>query len=127
MEGKKLAGTILSASCKTLIFVLVALALYFIGRSAYRFGNSVFNEQAATSLSDAYEVEITIPEDYTVKSVGKQLEEAGLIESAGVFYVQARLSDYFNDFTPGTYVLNSTMKPSEIITAISVKTENAEE
>ncbi len=124
MEGRKLAGTILSVSCRTLIFVLIAMLLYFVGRTMYDFGSDVFNEKAMASENNAVEVEVVIPQDYTVSQVADILKENGLISDTKVFLVQARLSDYYNKFVPGTYTLNNSMKPSEILAAISVIPES---
>lgn len=123
MESRKLASTILSVSCRTLIFVIVAMGLYFVGRTAFSFGREVFDEKSMTSKLDAFDVEITIPDDYTTEGVAELLKAAGLIEDTRLFQVQTRLSDYYLKFTPGTYVLNTGMTPSEILAAISVVPE----
>ncbi|MDD6339775.1 MAG: endolytic transglycosylase MltG [Butyrivibrio sp.] len=121
MEGKKLAKTIVSVSSKTLLFVMLALVLYFVGRTAYRFGNDVFNERAMASKNNATEIEFTVPEDYTMKSIGKSLKSKGLIADEKVFAVQAKLSDYNNKLIPGTYTLNNAMTPTEILTTLGTK------
>ena len=63
METKKLAGTILSVSCRTLVFVLVVLLLFFVGRYMYSFGRDIFNEKPMSSANNAVSVAVTIPED----------------------------------------------------------------
>lgn len=123
MESRKLASTILSVSCRTLIFVIVAMGLYFVGRTAFSFGKDIFDEKSMTSKIDARDVEITIPADYTTEGVAELLKAAGLIEDAVLFQAQTRLSDYYKKFTPGTYTLNTGMTPSEILAAISVVPE----
>lgn len=123
MESRKLASTILSVSCRTLIFVIVAMGLYFVGRTAFSFGREIFDEKSMTSKLDARDVEITIPADYTTEGVAELLKAAGLIEDARLFQAQTMLSDYYKKFTPGTYTLNTGMTPSEILAAISVVPE----
>ncbi len=127
MEGRKLAGTILSVSCRTLVFVLVAMLLYLVGRTMFDFGRAVFNETAMASSQNAVEVEVTIPEGYTISQVADILKDNGLISDTVVFRAQARLSEYYNKFIPGTYTLSNSMKPSEIMAAISVEPENRTE
>ena len=127
MEGRKLAGTILSVSCRTLVFVLVAMLLYFVGRTMFDFGRAVFNETAMASSQNAVEVEVTIPEGYTISQVADILKDNGLISDTVVFRAQARLSEYYNKFIPGTYTLSNSMKPSEIMAAISVEPDNRTE
>lgn len=127
MESRKLASTILSVSCRTLIFVIVAMGLYFVGRTAFSFGREIFDEKSMTSKLDACDVEITIPADYTTEGVAELLKAAGLIEDARLFQAQTMLSDYYKKFTPGTYTLNTGMTPSEILAAISVVPETTSE
>lgn len=127
MESRKLASTILSVSCRTLIFVIVAMGLYFVGRTAFSFGREIFDEKSMTSKLDARDVEITIPADYTTEGVAELLKAAGLIEDARLFQAQTMLSDYYKKFTPGTYTLNTGMTPSEILAAISVVPETTSE
>lgn len=123
MESNKLAKTIISVSSKTLLFVMLALVLYFVGRSAYKFGNDVFNEQAMTSEQDAVSVEFVVHVGYTMKSVAKDLQECGLVADSKVFLVQAKLSDYNEKLVPGRYELNTAMTPTNILATLSKKAE----
>lgn len=124
MEGKKLAATILSVSCKTLMFVLFVLLLYFVGRRAFEFGRAVFVEKSATAQYNEVKIQVTIPENYTMEQVGDILFQNGLITDKKVFSMQARLSYYYNKLTPGTYELSTAMKPSEMLAAMYVPPEN---
>lgn len=60
MEGRKLAGTVLSVSCRTLVFVLIVMLLYLCGRTMFNFGKAVFAEEAVASADNAVEVEVII-------------------------------------------------------------------
>lgn len=127
MEGRKLAGTILSVSCRTLVFVLIVMLLYLCGRTMFNFGKAVFNEEAMASANNSVEVEIMIPREYTTSEVAKILKDNGLINDTIVFKAQVILSEYSNKFIPGTYKLNNAMKPSEIMAAISTKQDKESE
>lgn len=127
MEARKLAGTILSVSCKTLLFVLVVFLLIFVGRGLYDFGQKIFREEALTSSEYAYSKEITIPEGKSVMDVAELLEEEGMIEDSKLFFVQVLLSDYYKKFVPGTYTISTDMKPTEIMVTISPEPETTEE
>lgn len=126
MEGKKLAGTILSASCRTLIFVLLLMLLYFLGRKAFAFGKEVFAEKSMTDSVNAVEVTVTIDEEQTIDDVAQTLLNAGLIDDTTLFLTQLRLSDYYGKFVAGTYILKTDMKPSEIMAALCVNETDAE-
>lgn len=127
MEARKLAGTILSVSCKTLLFVLVVFLLIFVGRGLYNFGQKIFREEALTTAEYAYSKEITIPEGKSVMDVAEILEEEGMIEDSKLFFVQVLLSDYYKKFVPGTYTISTDMKPTEIMVTISPEPETTEE
>ena len=127
MEARKLAGTILSVSCKMLLFVLVVFLLIFVGRGLYGFGQKIFREEALTSSEYAYSKEITIPEGKSVMDVAEILEEEGMIEDSKLFFVQVLLSDYYKKFVPGTYTISTDMKPTEIMVTISPEPETTEE
>ncbi len=122
MESKKIASTILSVSCRILVFVLVAMTLVFLAREAYAFGKSIFVEQPMATGSKVVEVVVEVPEDYTKKGVAEDFFNRGLVSDKTVFYLQILLSDR-DKLTPGIYTLNTGMKPSEIIAAISVVVE----
>lgn len=119
MESKKVASTILSVSCRTLVFVLVAMTFVFLAREAYAFGRSIFVEQPMATGSKVVEIVVEIPEDYSKKDVAEDFFNRGLVADKNVFYLQIVLSDHKN-LTPGIYVLNTGMKPSEMIAAISI-------
>ena len=123
MEAKKLAGTILSVSCRTLLFVLIVLLLFIVGDYMYKFGQKVFNEKAMSYSENAVAVEITIPQGASVMDIAGILVDNGLAENRALFFTQAMLSDYYKNFTSGTYILRTDMKPSQIMAVIAPEPE----
>lgn len=127
METKKLASTILSVSCRTLVFVLVVLLLLFVGRYMYSFGRDIFNEKAMSTKENALTVAVTIPENSSVMDIANILADNGLVESPMLFFAQAVLSDYPENFTAGTYTLSTDMKPTDIMIVIAPEPVDTEE
>lgn len=127
METKKLASTILSVSCRTLVFVLVVLLLFFVGRYMYSFGRDIFNEKAMSTKENALTVAVTIPENSSVMDIANILADNGLVESPMLFFAQAVLSDYPENFTAGTYTLSTDMKPTDIMIVIAPEPVDTEE
>ena len=125
MEGRKLAGTVLSVSCRTLVFVLIVMLLYLCGRTMFNFGKAVFAEEAVASADNAVEVEVIIPRDYTTSQVAQILKDNGLIND--INKAQVILAEYSKKFIPGTYKLNNAMKPSEIMSALSTRQDTKSE
>lgn len=127
METKKLASTILSVSCRTLVFVLVVLLLLFVGRYMYSFGRDIFNEKAMSTKENALTVAVTIPENSSVMDIANILADNGLVESPMLFFAQAVLSDYPENFTAGTYTLSTDMRPTDIMIVIAPEPVDTEE
>lgn len=123
MEAKKLAGTILSVSCKTLLFVLIILLLAIVGDYMYKFGQKVFNEKAMSYSEHAVSIEVTIPEGASVMDIAGILSDNGLVENRALFFTQALLSNHYENFTGGTYILRTDMKPSQIMAIIAPEPE----
>ena len=124
METKKLAGGILSVSVKACITVLTIVLLYLAGRKAFDFGTAVFDEKSMDAKGSGYDVMVTIPSGATNNDVADILLNNGLIDNKGLFLVQ--LSDYSGKIIPGSYVLSTTMKPTEIMTILGTEKKETE-
>ena len=106
-----------------LILVLVVLLIAAAGRRAYRFGYDVFYEVSAEE-APGRDVTVTIPEYPTASEIGHILKDAGLIEDVWVFVVQERLSAYHDKIKPGTYTLNTSQKPTEMLSVLGAEEED---
>ncbi len=60
-------------------------------------------------------IEITIPEDTTIKEAAGMLKEAGLIKYKLAFQLRMTGSQYSGSLQPGTYTLNSSMSTLDMI------------
>ena len=125
MENKKLAGTILSVSVRVCIFALVVIFICFFGKKAFGFGQSIFDERSVDEKGYGYDAIITIPSGASNSQVADILLDNGLIEDKILFLVQLKLSDYSKSILPGTYVLSTTMKPTEIMMVLSTEPETS--
>ena len=123
MESRKLLSTVIIASCKTLLIVLALLLLIFCGTRSYEFSKEVFMQEAYTNELSAVTATITVTADYDTKDIAEKLESLGIVNSSSVFYVQARLSDYYKKFVAGTYEVSSAMTPTEILATLSTPVE----
>ena len=91
-------GVIIDTLGSVIIYVLIAAAILFMAGQAkhyYDVGYGVFSQ------------------------LGQQLEEEGLIESARLFLIQERVSDYAGQYVAGTYALSSEMTTEDIMKVIS--------
>ena len=120
----RLAGSVLAASSFAVFFGgslwdgllagVIAVLVFWIGKSAYQFGYNVFNQQAV-SPGAGQEVTVVIPEGSSTYEVAKILKSKGLIEDSTVFYAQEKLSTYKGKMKAGTYLLSTAYTPARIM------------
>ena len=58
--------------------------------------------------------------------IGEILDKNGLISSPYIFTLQERLSAYHGKLKEGTYILNTSQTPTEMMQIMSAETEDAE-
>jgi UPF0755 protein len=111
---------------RVLFYVLIAVVLIFLGRTAYSYGYAVFNEQSVES-SPGTDVEVTIPDGASARQIGKILKKNGLIKDIGVFVLQERLSAYHGKLQGGTYTLNTSETADEMLAILAGDTDSDSE
>ena len=115
-------GTIIDTLGSLIIYAVIAAAILFIAGQAkqyYDVGYGIFSQEGKDATGTGKDVQFTVRENMTASMLGKELEEAGIIESARLFIVQERVSDYAGKYVPGTYYLSSEMTTEEILRVIS--------
>ena len=118
METRNVVKTVITISYKMIIFALVVILIYYAGGAAFRFGVSVFNESSMSDPSMA-RTKTVIPDNPSIEDVAQALDKAELIDGTLLFRIQAALSNYSKYFVGGTFELNTGMKPTEIMAAIT--------
>lgn len=103
-----------TAILRGLFYILLAVIILFLGRTAYVYGYSIFNEQAMEA-SPGTDEEVEIPEDASAREIGNILKEKGLISDVSVFVLQERLSAWHGKEQAGTYTLNTSETPDEML------------
>ena len=104
---------------RVLIVILFVVFVIFIARKAYSLGYEVSSYDASKNENKG-DVSVKITMDMTINDVGNLLISEGIVnESLDAFLIQERLSDYHDQFIPGTYTLNSNMTIEEILEIIS--------
>ncbi len=103
---------------KAAVAAVFVMALFYGVRWAYRFGYSVFTTPTVDP-APGRNVEFTVLEGQSVRSVGEELVQSGLTASSAVFTVQARIYGY--EILPGTYTLNTSQTIYEMLRIMSAK------
>ena len=115
-------GIVIDSLATIVIYGLIAAAILFMAGQAkhyYDVGYGVFSQQGKDARGTGKVVAFTVEEGVTASKLGAQLEEQGLVESARLFLIQEKVSDYAGMYVPGTYALSSEMTTEEIMRVIS--------
>ena len=118
MNTKKAALIVLSITLKIVVIALVAMMLMHLGTEAYYYGHSVFHTGALDPLPGR-QAAVKVEEGDSIVDLAKLLERKGLISDWKLFYIQIRLSKYYEMIEPGEYVLTTAMTPKEMMAVLS--------
>lgn len=118
-EKKPRIGVTIAADI--ILVLAAALVMFWAGSKAYTFGHNIFDEQSVDTAENARETEVTIPENVSAGQLAKIMYEKGLTKDRNIFYFQVKLSEYDGKFIAGTYTLNTSMKPTEIMRTLATK------
>lgn len=121
-KALRTVGVIVDTMGSLIIYGLIALAILFMAGQAkhyYDVGYGIFSQQSKDAPGTGKVVMYTVEEGLTATKLGQQLEEQGIIESARLFLIQEKVSDYSGKYVVGTYALSSEMTTEEIMRVIS--------
>lgn len=118
MNTKKAALTVLSITLKIVVFAVVILAIFRLGGMAFDYGHSVFQEEAMDA-PPGRTITVTLEDGASIGEIAKLLEEKGLVEDWKLFVIQVKVSKYSKTMQPGTYTLNTSMLPREMMAVMS--------
>ena len=106
MNNKRIRMTV-DISFNLIVLVIGIIIVCTAGSKAYSFGHNIFYEEAVSTEESAREVEVTIKDGITEKQLANLLYAKG--------YLQIKLSDYKGKFVAGTYTLDTSMKPTQMM------------
>ena len=109
------------------LLILVVVGIFKVGEYAYTYCYSVVSDTAAEE-EPGRDVSVSVTSDMSAGKVAKLLERKGLIKSADVFKIQMKVTGYEDKLQPGEYVLNTSMRPREMLKILAgEETEEDEE
>ena len=103
---------------KILLYLLALFIIIYLSKTAYSTGYAVFNQEAMAE-APGQAVTVIVPKDASAGDIGKILERKGLVKSAGIFKLQERLSIYHDKLKAGTYLLNTSETPDDMMAILS--------
>lgn len=126
MEIKNLILTVVSTVVKVVVYAAVIMVIVKGAYLAYDYGYRIF-EEPPMSAGNGRVVSVTIPEDMSAKEMGVLLEQKGLIRDKNLFILQYYLSEFQVDLLPGTFELSTAMTVDEMLEAMTIEPEVAQE
>ena len=117
-KRKEIAGNAVYTVVKIVVLILIVMVIYRLGSMAYTYGERIFGEPAMAEAPGT-DIVITVEETDSVQDVAEKLEQAGLIRDAGLFGIQEKLVGFKSGLQPGTYTLNTSQTPEEMIETMS--------
>ena len=109
------------------LLILVVVGIFKVGEYAYSYCYSVVSDTAAEE-EPGRDVSVSVTSDMSAGKVAKLLERKGLVKSADVFKIQMKVTGYEDKIQPGKYVLNTSMRPREMLKILAgEETEEDEE
>lgn len=126
MDIKQLIASAVETIIKIAAVVFLVSFVYDAAVKAYDYGYRVFAEEPM-SVGEGRTISISVGAGDSVRDIGKNLEEKGLIRDANLFFVQELLSEYHGKILPGIYDLNTSMTNEEMLEMMSSEPEEEED
>ena len=109
------------------LLILVVVGIFKVGEYAYTYCYSVVSDTASEE-EPGRDVSVSVTSDMSAGKVAGLLERKGLVKSADVFKIQMKVTGYEDKIQPGKYVLNTSMRPREMLKILAgEETEEDEE
>ena len=125
MKKKEAAGVAVYSVVKIVVIILVRMVVYRLGSMAYSYGERIFGEPPMESAPGT-DIVITVGSEDSVRDIADNLKAAGLIRDAGLFVLQERLAGYKEGVKAGTYTLNTSMTPEELIQTMAASSDEGD-
>lgn len=122
MEVNKVIFKFLEVAFSIMITLLVIYGTVRAGRTAFEFGYRVFAESPMEEMPGT-DIVVTIESGMSAKEIGELLKKNKLIRDENLFFFQLNLSAYADKIIPGTYTLNTSLTPKEMIILMGTETE----
>lgn len=106
------------------ILILVIAAIFRVGQTAYHYCYGVVSD-TAVDPEPGRDVSVTITKDMSAGKAATLLERKGLVKSADIFKVQLKVARYGDKLKEGTYVLNTSMRPREMMKIMAGEADEA--
>ena len=122
MSSSKMVLRILYTCIIALLFVLIIFGVVKLSVAAYSMGYRILTEEPMDK-APGRDVIVEVEKGVSPLTLGKNLEEKGLIRNAYLFVIQMKLSAYANKVQPGVYTLSTSQTAREMLEIMSTVSE----
>lgn len=122
MSSSKMVLRILYTCIIALLFVLIIFGVVRLSVAAYSMGYRILTEEPMDK-APGRDVIVEVEKGVSPLTLGKNLEEKGLIRNAYLFVIQMKLSAYANKVQPGVYTLSTSQTAREMLQIMSTVSE----
>ncbi len=122
MSSSKMVLRILYTCIIALVFVLIIFGVVKLSVAAYSMGYRILTEEPMDK-APGRDVIVEVEKGVSPLTLGKNLEEKGLIRNAYLFVIQMKLSAYANKVQPGVYTLSTSQTAREMLQIMSTVSE----
>lgn len=127
MNSKDVGVSVISTIIKMVAALIVILLLIHYMGLSYSYGREIFNQTAVDAEGSGKDVAITVSLGESVSEIAADLKKNGLIEDKTLFRLQEMFSEYHGAEQAGTYTLNTSMKPDEMLKLMAGDTSDDED
>lgn len=110
------------------ILILVVVGVYRAGEFSYQYCYGIVSN-VAMEPEPGKDVSVKVDDSMSVKDTAQLLERKGLVNDADIFRMQLKMNDYEDKLRAGSYILNTSMTPKEMMRVMAgeqLKTEEEE-
>lgn len=122
MDIKQLIASTIETVIKIVLVIFLVRFVYGAALKAYDYGYRVFAEEPV-SAGEGRTISIYVQDGDSVKDIGQNLEEKGLIRDANLFFVQELLSEHHGKINPGIYDLSTSMTADDMLAVMAAELE----
>lgn len=121
-----MSNSVLNMVIRILMWIFILLVIAYLCVVAKDIGYAIFSDQPKDGRTHAIEKEITITEGESLKEISRDLKSLGIIDHPRYFVAFMHFQDDYDKIKPGTYVVSSADRPSEILKKFTIQQEGEE-
>lgn len=122
MKSQKIILTMALVLFRITILFCVIIGIWSLGETSYSYCYKII-AQTSMSKEPGKNVSISFAESMDNKDLSVLLEKRGVIEDANIFHLQLKVNKYEEKLEHGTYTLNTSMTPKQIMQVIAGEAE----